>query len=300
MQNGKPTVCFIGFGEAGQATAEGLRDAGTVARMSAWDILLPKPEGEKLAKAADTIGVRRAASAADAVRDADIIIAAVTAASSIDAAKSVKGHLAGKPYFLDINSVSPGRKQDTAKLIGDEARYVDVAVLAPIYPARHQTPMLLAGPHAAAIAPTLAALGMRTTSAGPETCAAAAIKMVRSVMIKGMEALTMECFVAAARAGVIDEVAASLKNNYPGLDWAKVVPYNLERMASHGERRAAEMEEVADTLRELGVEPMMATATVKRQREMGQIGKQQTVRTVLDKDRTAMLNAISAAARDRH
>jgi 3-hydroxyisobutyrate dehydrogenase-like beta-hydroxyacid dehydrogenase len=212
----------------------------------------------------------------------------------------VKAHLAGKPFLLDINSVSPGRKQDTVKLLGDAARYVDVAVLAPIYPARHQTPLLLAGPDAEAIAPTLAALGMRATIAGTETGAAAAIKMVRSVMIKGIEALTMECFVAAARAGVIDEVAASLKNNYPGLDWATVVPYNLERMASHGERRAAEMEEVADTLRELGVEPLMATATVKRQREMGQIGKQQSVRVVLDKDRTAMLNAISAAARDRH
>jgi hypothetical protein len=91
-----------------------------------------------------------------------------------------------------------------------------------------------------------------------------------------------------------------MKNNYPGLDWAQVVPYNLERMANHGERRAAEMEEVADTLRELGVEPLMATATVKRQREMGQIGKQQSVQVVLDKDRTVMLNAISAAARDRH
>ena len=119
-------------------------------------------------------------------------------------------------------------------------------------------------------------------------------------ILLGIEALTAECFVAAARAGVVDEVAASLKNNYPGLDWAKVVPYNLERMASHGERRAAEMEEVADTLRELGVEPLMTTATVKRQREMGQIGTQQLVRGVLKKDRAAMLNAISAAARDRH
>jgi 3-hydroxyisobutyrate dehydrogenase-like beta-hydroxyacid dehydrogenase len=220
MQNGKPTVCFIGFGEAGQAIAAGLRDAGTVGPMSAWDILFPKAEGEKLVKAADAIGVRCASSAADAVRDADIVISAVTAASSVDAAKSAKGHLAGTPFLLDINSVSPGRKQDTAKLLGNEARYVDVAVLAPIYPARHQTPMLLAGPHAAAVAPKLAALGMRTSSAGSETGAAAAIKMVRSVMIKGLEALTMECFVAAARAGVIDEVAASLKNNYPGLDWA--------------------------------------------------------------------------------
>jgi 3-hydroxyisobutyrate dehydrogenase-like beta-hydroxyacid dehydrogenase len=300
MQNGKPTLCFIGFGEAGEAIAAGLREAGTVEHMSAWDILFPKPEGAKLKAAADKIGVRCAGSAADAVRDADIVIAAVTAASSVDAAQSVNPHLAAKPFFLDINSVSPGRKQDTDKLLGDTARYVDVAVLAPIYPARHQTPMLIAGPHAQAIAPTLAALGMRANVAGAETGAAAAIKMVRSVMIKGIEALTLECFLAAARAGVIDEVAASLKNNYPGLDWTKVVPYNLERMASHGERRAAEMEEVADTLRELGVEPLMATATVKRQREMGQIGKQQAVRTVLDKDRTAMLNAISTAARDRH
>jgi 3-hydroxyisobutyrate dehydrogenase-like beta-hydroxyacid dehydrogenase len=244
--------------------------------------------------------VRAAASAADAVRDADIVVSAVTAAASVEAAQSVKPHLAGTPIFLDINSVSPGRKQETAKLLGGAARYVDVAVLAPIHPARHRTPLLLAGPDAEAVAPTLHALDMRAAIAGAEIGAAAAIKMVRSVMIKGIEALTLECFLAAARAGVVDEVAASLKNNYPGLDWAKVIPYNLERMASHGERRAAEMEEVAATLRELGVEPLMTMATVKRQREMGEIGAQQSVRRVLKQDRAAMLNAISAAARDRH
>jgi 3-hydroxyisobutyrate dehydrogenase-like beta-hydroxyacid dehydrogenase len=211
-----------------------------------------------------------------------------------------KAHLAGQPFLLDINSVSPGRKQETAKLLGDSARYVDVAVLAPIHPARHQTPMLLAGPHAAAVAPMLAALGMRTTIAGAEVGAAAAIKMVRGVIVKGIEALTLECFLAAARAGVVDEVANSLKNNYPGLDWSKIVPYNLERMAVHGERRAAEMEEVAETLRELGVEPLMTLATVKRQREMGQVGTQATVREALGQGRTAILSAISATARDRH
>jgi 3-hydroxyisobutyrate dehydrogenase-like beta-hydroxyacid dehydrogenase len=299
MPNGKPTISFIGFGEAGQAIAAGLRETG-VERMSAWDILFPQSAGEQLRQAAQAIGVRCAQSAADAVRDADMIVSAVTAASSVDAARSVKSHLAGTPYFLDINSVSPGRKQETAKVLGKTARYVDVAVIAPIHPARHQTPMLLAGPDAQAIVPTLSALGMRVSVAGSETGAAAAIKMVRSVMIKGIEALTLECFLAASRAGVVDEVAISMRNNYPGLDWAKIVPYNLERMANHGERRAAEMEEVADTLRELGVEPLMATATVKRQREMGQIGAQQSVRSVLNNDRAAMLSAISAAARDRH
>ena len=252
MPNARPHIAFIGFGEAGQAIAAGLREEG-VDRISAWDILFPQSAGERLRQAAAPIGVRCATSAADAIREAEIVVSAVTAASSVEAAQSIKGHLAEKPYVLDINSVSPGRKQQTAKLLGNSARYVDVAVLAPIYPARHKTPMLLAGADAEAIAPTLAALGMRATTAGAEIGAAAAIKMVRSVMIKGIEALTLECFLAAARAGVIDEVATSMKNNYPGLDWAKIVPYNLERMASHGERRAAEMEEVADTLRELGV-----------------------------------------------
>jgi 3-hydroxyisobutyrate dehydrogenase-like beta-hydroxyacid dehydrogenase len=299
MPEPKPALCFIGFGEAGQAVASGLREAG-VKRIAAWDILFPEAKGERLLRAGEAIGVNCASSAAEAVRGADIIISAVTAASSVEAAQSVKAHVAGAPLFLDVNSVSPGRKQETAKLIGDAARYVDVAILAPIHPARHQTPMLLGGPHASMAAPVLAALGMRVTVAGAEIGAAAAIKMVRSVMIKGIEALTLECFLAAARAGVVDEVAASLKNNYPGLDWSKVVPYNLERMASHGERRAAEMEEVADTLRELGVEPLMTAATVKRQREMGEIGTQPAVRGTLSKGRAEILNAISAAARDRH
>jgi 3-hydroxyisobutyrate dehydrogenase-like beta-hydroxyacid dehydrogenase len=299
MSNVKPAISFIGFGEAGQALASGLREAGA-GRMSAWDILFPQAAGERLQRAGEAVGVRCASSAADAVREAQIVISAVTAAASVEAARSVNAHLVGKPFFLDINSVSPARKQETARLLGEAARYVDVAVLAPIYPARHQTPMLLAGPHAAAVAPMLAALGMRATIAGAEVGAAAAIKMVRSVIVKGIEALTLECFLAAARAGVVDEVANSLKNNYPGLDWSKIVPYNLERMAVHGERRAAEMEEVAETLRELGVEPLMTLATIKRQREMAQVGAQPSVREVLDQDRMAVLNAISAAARDRH
>jgi 3-hydroxyisobutyrate dehydrogenase-like beta-hydroxyacid dehydrogenase len=294
-----PRVSFIGFGEAGQAIASGLREAG-IERIAAWDILFPQAEGARLKAAGEKFGVRLAASAADVVAETDMIISAVTAASSLDAARSAEPHLATKPYYLDINSVSPGRKQETAKLLGDKARYVDVAVIAPIHPARHKTPLLIAGPHAEAISPLLNELEMKLTVVGPNTGHAAAIKMIRSVMIKGIEALTLECFLAASRAGVLDEVTVSLKNNYPSLDWTKIADYNLERMASHGERRAAEMEESAATLRELGLDPLMVDATVKRQREMGAIGKNEKVRETLDRGRTAMLNAISTAAKNRH
>jgi len=242
-----PRISFIGFGEAGQAIAAGLRETG-IERIAAWDILFPEPGGARLKESGESIGVRLAGSAADAVRETDMIISAVTAASSVDAARSVAPHLTGSPYYLDINSVSPGRKQETAKLLGKRARYVDEAVIAPINLLRHKTPLLIAGPHAEEISPLLRELQMQLEIVGADTGQAAAIKMIRSVMIKGLEALTVECFLAAARAGVLEEVTASMKNNYPTLDWAKIAEYNLERMASHGERRAAEMEESATTL----------------------------------------------------
>ena len=294
-----PRISFIGFGEAGQAIASGLRGAG-IERIAAWDILFPEPAGAGLKAAGETMGVRMASSAGDAVRETDMVISAVTAASSVDAARSVAPHLSGRPYYLDINSVSPGRKQETANLLGDGARYLDVAVVAAIHPARHRTPLLISGPHAEEISPLLRELEMQLTVVGPEIGSAAAIKMIRSVMIKGIEALTLECFLAASRAGVLEEVTASLKNNYPTLDWTKIADYNLERMASHGERRAAEMEELAATLRELGLDPLMVDLTVKRQREMGTIGKEKAVRETLKSGRTAILNAINTAAKSRH
>jgi 3-hydroxyisobutyrate dehydrogenase-like beta-hydroxyacid dehydrogenase len=299
MTSNKPRLCFIGFGEAGQAIASGLREVG-VESIAAWDILFPKDEGAKLKQAGEQMGARLAASAADAVANSDIIVAAVTASSSIDAAQSVAPHISGNPYYLDINSVSPGRKQETARLLGDKARYVDVAILAPIYPKRHQTPLLLAGEHARAVLPILVdELEMRGAIASDEVGDAAALKMIRSVMIKGIEALTAECFLAAHRYGIADAVAASLKNNYPGIDWPKMVEYNLERMASHGIRRADEMEQSAITLAELGVAPLMTNGTVARQRELGELGRQDAVRTAKTEGRDALLDAISKLIENR-
>jgi 3-hydroxyisobutyrate dehydrogenase-like beta-hydroxyacid dehydrogenase len=293
VRRNTPRISFIGFGEAGQAIASGLREAG-IERIAAWDILFPRDEGAALKAAGEAVGARLATSAADAVANSDIIVAAVTASSSLEAAQSVAPHIAGNPYYLDINSVSPGRKQETAKLLGGVARYVDVAILAPIHPKRHKTPLLLAGEHAQSVLPLLVdELEMQGTIASDQVGAAAALKMIRSVMIKGLEALTAECFLAAQRAGITEEVAASLKNNYPALDWGKVIDYNLERMASHGIRRAEEMEQSAITLTELGIEPLMTNGTVARQRQMGELGKQDAIRAAKQQGRAAILEAVN-------
>src|SRR5262249_60935024 len=111
-----PCVSFIGFGEAGQAIAAGLRDLG-IERVVAWDILFPENAGAHLKAAGEAIGARMASSAGDAVREADIIISAVTAASSVGAAPSVASHLTKKTHYLYINSFFPPPHQEKAQTL---------------------------------------------------------------------------------------------------------------------------------------------------------------------------------------
>src|SRR5690606_28012078 len=127
--------------------------------------------------------------------------------------------------------------------------------------------------HALAAQPLLEALGFtQVRVVGEEVGRASAIKMIRSVMVKGIEALSDECVAAAEAAGVLDEVVASLDASEKRIGWAERFAYNRERMETHGLRRAAEMKEVAATLRGLGVEPTMSDGTVKRQHAAGAAG----------------------------
>jgi 3-hydroxyisobutyrate dehydrogenase-like beta-hydroxyacid dehydrogenase len=295
-----PSFALVGFGEAGQAIAEGLRGEGA-RRFAAWDILFPDAaRGAALRDAAARFGVRVAKDSPDALRGADIVVCAVTASSNLAAAESALPGLAATTYYLDINSVGPGRKREAARIVGDRARFVDVAVMAPVLPLRHRTPMLLAGPAAADLAPLLGRCGMSVEEVGTEVGAAVSMKMVRSVMIKGMEALTQECFLAARAGGVEDRLIASLTQTFPTLDWAKLADYNLERMASHGIRRAAEMREVAQTLEDLGVEPLMTRGTIERQQRTGDARLKDAFGGQVPQDRHAILDALRQATKDRN
>jgi 3-hydroxyisobutyrate dehydrogenase-like beta-hydroxyacid dehydrogenase len=168
-----------------------------------------------------------------------------------------------------MNSVAPDTKRAAAAIVeAYGACYVDVAVLAPVEPARMAVPLLLSGAAADDAAVALGAAGFTTIRVvGSEVGRASAIKMIRSVMVKGIEALTAEMMLAATRAGVVDEVLASLDASERAQGWPARAAYNIERMATHGLRRAAEMEESAKTLAALGVEPLMTAGTIQRQRE---------------------------------
>src|SRR5690606_9263014 len=121
------------------------------------------------------------------------------------------------------------------------AAYLDMAVMAPVHPRGHRTPVLIAGPQAVELGHRLGLMGFDLKIAGEETGAATTIKMLRSMFVKGLEAITVQTLLAARAAGRLDEVYASLSTSFPGLGWPAFPKYLVERVTTHGVRRAAEM-----------------------------------------------------------
>jgi 3-hydroxyisobutyrate dehydrogenase-like beta-hydroxyacid dehydrogenase len=236
--------------------------------------------------------VRVGRDSADAARGADIVFSAVTAASNLEAARQAAPGLSAGQFYVELNSVSPNRKREAGAIVGSRARFVGMAVMAPVHPLRHRTPVLISGPAATELVPLLKRCGMDVEEVGTDVGAAAAIKMVRSVMVKGLAALTQECFMAARRAGVEERIIASLTQSYPMIDWAKLADYNLERMATHGLRRAAEMRDVCETLESLGVEPALTRGTVAREQRTGEARLKDKFGGKVPEDRGAILDAL--------
>jgi 3-hydroxyisobutyrate dehydrogenase len=202
----------------------------------------------------------------DLARSATVILSVVTAASARAAAESVAPHLAPDHVYADLNSVSPETKREIGDVITRGAgRFVEVAVMAPVPGPEHRVPMIANGPGAAPLAAAGAPYQMRIDVIDDAIGTAAAVKMCRSIVIKGLEALLLECTVAAGQYGAAERVFASLAETYPGMEWRKTAEYMIGRVLEHGERRAHEMEEVAATLRAAGVDPVMAEATARRQ-----------------------------------
>jgi 3-hydroxyisobutyrate dehydrogenase-like beta-hydroxyacid dehydrogenase len=258
-------IGLVGYGEVGRILAEDLRKQDVM--VAAYDIKLRSDQtGGALRGHAASHGVALANSHADLAARADFIVSAVTASQAVPVAQACAPAVKPDAWFLDFNSASPGAKQRAAALIdGSGGRYVEGAVMTSIPPKRIKVPLLLGGAGAEALAPLLVALGFDAKVASKELGVASAVKMCRSVMIKGLEAMVIEAFTTARGYGVEDAVLASLAETFPGIDWEKQGAYFFQRVIEHGRRRSEEVREVAETVREIGLTPWSADGTAERQ-----------------------------------
>ncbi len=267
-------VGLVGYGEVGRILAEDLRAAGVA--VNAYDLKLESPsaDADTMREHAVQFGVGLSPSATMVATPADLVVSAVTASQTLDAARAAAAGLRPGTFVLDFNSASPKAKREAAEAVqAAGGRYVEGAVMTSVPPYRIKVPLLLGGPHADAIAPLLARLGFAASVGSAELGVVSATKMCRSVMIKGLEAMVIESLTAARHYGVEDAVLASLKETFPGIEWEKQAAYFFQRVIQHGRRRSEEVREVAETVRDAGLTPWSAEGTAERQAWMADLAE---------------------------
>jgi len=257
-------VGLLGYGEVGKILAEDLRERDVSVEM--YDLKLENEAGGAMRDHARAHGVRIARDHVALAADADLVISAVTASQAVAAAHACSQSLENDRFFLDLNSASPGAKISAAAIVHQRGgRYVEGAVMTSVPPFRIAVPLLLGGPHADALAPPLRPLGFNAKVCSDTLGVASATKMCRSVIIKGLEAMVIESFTTARAWGVEDQVIASLVETFPGVRWDEQGAYFFHRVIEHGRRRAEEMFEAAETVREAGLDPWSARGAAQRQ-----------------------------------
>lgn len=246
-------IAIIGYGEVGQIWAAGLREGG--ARVATYDILFGQPvAGARIARAGE-IGVRIAATAAEAAEGAAIVISAVTADQARAVATEAAGYLSPGQTFFCINSASPDTKIASAAAVNASgAHFVEGAVMATVPGPGLRVPILGGGAMATHAAGLLNPLGMNITPVSEETGRASAIKLCRSIVIKGLESIMIQCRESARHWDVEDEVFSSLAKSYPGMDWVELAEKMRGRVRRHGRRRSAEMREAAEMTGAIGLD----------------------------------------------
>jgi 3-hydroxyisobutyrate dehydrogenase-like beta-hydroxyacid dehydrogenase len=258
-------IGLVGYGEVGKIFGAGMKSRAN--EIGAWDLKFADPatrEAERSHAAANGITAR--GSMKELCEASDFIISAVTASNTLAVAREAAAHIRPGSVFLDLNSASPGTKQQAAAAIdGAGAIYVEAGVMTSVPPYGVKVPMLLGGERALALAAVLQSWDMDAKAVSDKLGVASAIKMCRSVMIKGLEALVIESYSTARAYGVEDHVLPTLQETFPSIDWSQQGAYFFSRVVQHGKRRAEEMRESANTVKEAGFEPLMTTAIAAKQ-----------------------------------
>ena len=265
MMKAPETIAILGLGEAGTALATGLRDgvdwydgAGDVL---AVDIALNEGErGDTIRAWAEALKIPIYKDYGQFLAGADLVISVVTGVQALNAAMAARPHLKPGAVFLDLATITREMAiTNAAALDNSGADYVDVAVMGMFYNFGYRAPLLLAGPRAAEVGAWMTAAGFETTVLSERIGDASAVKMLRSILMKGLEALGVECLVAAEDQGLRQEVLDCLAD-LDNVSFAEFVGKLVTTHTVHAGRRLEEMGLVSQTLRDNGFDPVMTEA----------------------------------------
>jgi 3-hydroxyisobutyrate dehydrogenase-like beta-hydroxyacid dehydrogenase len=258
-------LVLIGFGEAAYNIASGLKSEG-LTDIGAYDINAANPGMSGLIqKRAAEVGVKLFDNLESAYQAGDFIASLTSASVALAVAETIIPHLKAGQVYVDMNSAAPTVKADIAKIPHAEGvAFCDAAVMGTVPGNRHKVPMFLAGDGAEKFKTAFAQYGMKLTVLNVDAGGASAIKMFKSVIMKGLPQLMFESFEAAQKYGVLDTLVTSLSSSLNGKTVEQLADTFIARTMIHAARRSAEMQDVVTTLESLGVDAAMSRATVDK------------------------------------
>ncbi|MCA6122960.1 NAD(P)-dependent oxidoreductase [Bradyrhizobium sp. WSM 1704] len=268
------TIGFVGFGEAAQCFAAHLAGKGALAPLVFCEGKTNHPPyQEAFRNMAAAHGVELVNSLHELMTRADVVVSAVVVATAVPVGQAIAALLRPGMLVVDINASTPRAK----RLVGDAVvakggTFVDANLMGAVSIYGAAVPLYCSGDGAARFADTFAPLGFTIELAGPDAGTAAAVKMLRSVVTKGMEALIVEALTAASLAGVRSEALRGICEPMDATRYSKFVDMCVRTDVLHAERRAVEMDGVAEGLREIGLQPIMTEATAARLRTSAKLG----------------------------
>lgn len=257
-----PALGFIGFGEAAYHIAKGLTGAG-LSPIRAFDVMANDPKvGLLVHQRAVEAKIELVPSLPNLAALCDIVLCATSAKYALAIARDAVKCVRPGTVYADLNSASPGTKKQIGTLMAPaDVLFADVAVMELVPPHGHKVPMAVSGTGAKRFQESLVPFGMKISFINEIAGSSSALKMMRSIFMKGLTALLLETLTAGRKAGVDKEIMDSISGTIDSRPLADTATMLITRTAIAAERRVAEMGEVMDTLAEMGLDSSASQAT---------------------------------------
>jgi len=288
-----PALGFIGFGEAAFHIAKGLAGAG-LAPIRAFDLMANDPKvGPLVVERAAAAKVELVPSLADLTALCDIVLCATSAKYALSIAADASTSMRPGTIYADLNSASPGTKKRIGALMAPTgALFADVAVMELVPPHGHKVPLAVSGTGAKLFQERLSPYGMKISFINENAGSSSALKMLRSIFMKGLTALLLETLTAGRKAGVDQEIMDSISGTINSRPLADTATMLITRTAIAAERRVSEMGEVMDTLGEMGLDSSASQATKLKLQALADLDLRADFGNTPPKTYTEVLDAI--------
>lgn len=250
------TVAIFAPGEMGHAIGRVLVEGGLRVTTNLAD---RSPRTIRLARDA---GIVDAGGDVEAIESADIVLSVLPPDQAVDMATRLASALAAvgdKPLYIDLNAIAPATAVEAAEIIDSVGGpFLDGGIVGPPpRPGHSLGPRIYVSGAADAVQ---FALGLRTHGLDVRAVpggvgAASALKMCYAAVTKGLTALATVSLSAAKAYGVDRELAAEMAASQRML--SDRFERSLPDMAPKAYRWVGEMEEIARTVADVGLDPKL-------------------------------------------